>query len=157
MAYIERVIKIAPITSSQPPYSIINRNIEHEILPFCQRHQIGTINYAPMHSGLLTGRMTKERVAGFPEDDFRKRAKNYQEPLLSRNLAWAEFLKTVGARHGVPARVIAIAWTLYNPGITAAIVGGRNAEQVRGVAPALTFRLSDAEYEEIDAYIASHP
>jgi aryl-alcohol dehydrogenase-like predicted oxidoreductase len=157
VAHMERVMKIAPITSNQPPYSMINRNIEDEILPFCQRHNIGTINYAPMHSGLLTGRMTKRRVANFPEDDFRKRAKNYQEPYLSRNLAWGEFLKTVGERHGVPAGVIAIAWTLHNPGITAAIVGGRNAEQVRGVAPALNFRLSDAEYKEIDTYVASHP
>ena len=157
VAHMERVMKIAPITSNQPPYSMINRNIEHEILPFCQRHNIGTINYAPMHSGLLTGRMTKERVANFPEDDFRERAKNYQEPYLSRNLKWGEFLKTVGERHGVPAGVIAIAWTLHNPGITAAIVGGRNAEQVRGVAPALDFRLSDAEYDEINAYVASHP
>jgi aryl-alcohol dehydrogenase-like predicted oxidoreductase len=157
VAHMERVMKIAPITSNQPPYSMINRNIEDEILPFCQRHNIGTINYAPMHSGLLTGRMTKRRVANFPEDDFRKRAKNYQEPYLSRNLAWGEFLKTVGERHGAPAGVIAIAWTLHNPGITAAIVGGRNAEQVRGVAPALDFRLSDAEYNEINAYVASHP
>jgi aryl-alcohol dehydrogenase-like predicted oxidoreductase len=157
VSHMERVMKIAPITSNQPPYSMINRNIEHAILPFCQQHHIGTINYAPMHSGLLTGRMTKERVANFPEDDFRKRAKNYQEPFLSRNLAWAEFLKTVALRHGVSAGVIAIAWTLHNPGITAAIVGGRNAEQVRGVAPALNFRLSDAEYKEIDAYVALHP
>lgn len=157
VAHMERVLKIAPITSNQPPYSMINRNIEREILPFSVQHHIGTINYAPMHSGLLTGRMTKQRVANFPEDDFRKRAMNYQEPLLSRNLAWAEFLKTVGARHSVSAGVIAIAWTLHNPGITAAIVGGRNAEQVAEVAPALNFRLSDAEYKEIGAYIASHP
>jgi aryl-alcohol dehydrogenase-like predicted oxidoreductase len=157
VAHMERVLKIAPITSNQPPYSMINRNIEREILPFSVQHHIGTINYAPMHSGLLTGRMTKQRVANFPDDDFRKRAMNYQEPLLSRNLAWAEFLKTVGARHGVSAGVIAIAWTLHNPGITAAIVGGRNAEQIDGVAPALNFRLSDAEYQEIAAYTASHP
>ena len=157
VGHMERVMKIAPITSNQPPYSIINRNIEDAILPFCAQHHIGTINYAPMHSGLLTGRMTKERVAHFPEDDFRKRAKNYQEPFLSRNLAWAEFLKTIGLRHGVSAGVIAIAWTLHNPGITAAIVGGRNAEQVRGVAPVLSFRLADAEYMEIEAFVASHP
>ena len=157
VTHMERVMKIAPITSNQPPYSIINRNIEDAILPFCVRHHIGTINYAPMHSGLLTGRMTKERVARFPDDDFRKRAKNYQEPFLSRNLAWGEFLKTLGLRHGVSAGVIAIAWTLHNPGITAAIVGGRNAEQVRGVAPVLSFRLADAEYMEIEAFVASHP
>ena len=157
VGHMERVMKIAPITSNQPPYSMINRNIEDAILPFCVRHHIGTINYAPMHSGLLTGRMTKERVARFPDDDFRKRAKNYQEPFLSRNLAWAEFLKTLGLRHGVSAGVIAIAWTLHNPGITAAIVGGRDAEQVAGVAPAMSFRLSDSEHSEIEAFIASHP
>jgi aryl-alcohol dehydrogenase-like predicted oxidoreductase len=106
---------------------------------------------------LLTGRMTKERGANFPEDDCRKRAYNYQEPLLSRNLAWADFLRIVGARHDLPAGVIAIAWTLHNPGITAAIVGRRNAEQVDGVAPALSFSLSDAEYKEMTDCIESDP
>ncbi|WP_263366059.1 aldo/keto reductase [Edaphobacter bradus] len=153
VAHMERVMKIAPITSNQPPYSMINRNIEREILPFCQEHHIGTINYAPMHSGLLTGKMTKERVANFPEDDFRKRAKNYQEPLLSRNLGWADLLKTIASRHSVSAGVVAIAWTLHHPGITAAIVGGRNAAQIEDVVPALNFRLSDAEYDEINNHI----
>jgi aryl-alcohol dehydrogenase-like predicted oxidoreductase len=110
-----------------------------------------------MHSGLLTGAMTKERVANFPANDFRRNAKNYQEPLLTRNLAVADFLKTIGTRHKVSAGVIAIAWTLHNPAITAAIVGGRNAKQVEGVIPAATFRLTDAEYAEINAFLAAHP
>lgn len=157
VAQMERVMKIAPITSQQPPYSMLNRTYEAENLPFCLKHNIGVINYAPMHSGLLTGAMTKERVANFPKDDFRRNAKNYQEPLLSRNLAVAEFLKTISARHKVSAGVVAIAWTLHNPAITAAIVGGRNAKQVEGVFPAATFRLTEAEYAEINKFLADHP
>jgi aryl-alcohol dehydrogenase-like predicted oxidoreductase len=157
VAQMERALKIAPITSLQPPYSMLNRAVEAEILPFCKERGIGVINYAPMHSGLLTGAMTKERVAAFPANDFRRNAKNYQEPLLSRNLAVAELLKTIGARHNVSAGVIAIAWTLHNPAITAAIVGARNAKQVDGVFPAATFRLADAEYAEINAFLQAHP
>ncbi len=110
-----------------------------------------------MHSGMLTGAMTKERVAAFPKDDFRRNAKNYQEPLLSRNLGVAELLKEIGASHDVTAGVIAIAWTLHNPAITAAIVGGRNAKQVEGVIPAVNFRLTESEYDEINSYLAAHP
>ncbi len=136
---------------------MINRTYEAENLPFCRRHNIGVINYSPMHSGLLTGAMSKERVAAFPPNDFRRNAKNYQEPYLSRNLAIAELLKEIGASHNVSAGVIAIAWTLHNPAITAAIVGGRNAKQVEGVIPATTFRLTESEYDEINAFLAAHP
>ena len=156
VSQMERVMKIAPITSNQPPYSMLNRAIEAEVLPFCQKNGVGVINYAPMHSGLLTGAMTKERVANFPKDDFRRNAKNYQEPLLSRNLAVADFIGEIGKRHGVSAGVIAIAWTLHHPAVTAAIVGGRNAKQVEGVIPAATFRLSEEEFAEIQAYVAEH-
>lgn len=155
VAQMGRASKIAPITSLQPPYSMINRSNEPEILPYCWEHQIGVINYSPMVSGLLTGAMTKERVAAMPEDDFRKRAKNFQEPLLSRNLELAELLKEIGGRHGVSAGVVAIAWTLHNPAITAAIVGGRSAKQVDGVLPALTFRLSEAEFQAIGRFLES--
>jgi aryl-alcohol dehydrogenase-like predicted oxidoreductase len=156
VAQMERAMKIAPITSNQPPYSAINRAVEAEVLPFCLKNGIGTINYAPMHSGLLTGAMSKERVANFPKDDFRRNAKNYQEPLLTRNLALAALLVGIGKRHGVSAGVIAIAWTLHNPAVTAAIVGGRNAKQVEGVIPAATFRLSEEEFGEIQAYLAEY-
>jgi len=156
VSQMERVMKIAPITSNQPPYSMLNRAIEAEILPFCKENNIGTINYAPMHSGLLTGAMTKERVAAFPADDFRRNAKNYQEPLLSRNLAAADFIGKIGARHGVSAGVVAIAWTLHHPAITAAIVGGRSAKQVEGIAAATSFRLSEEEFAEIQAYLAEN-
>lgn len=153
----ERCLDIAHITSLQPPYSMINRAVEPEILPFCFSHQIGVINYAPMHSGLLTGAMTKERVANLPPDDFRRNAKNYQEPYLTRNLAIADFLKQIGARHGVSAGVIAIAWTLSNPAVTAAIVGGRSPEQVEGIWPAAKLKLSHDEMQEIEAFLEAHP
>jgi len=145
--------KIAPITSLQPPYSMINRASQSEILPWCKEHGIGVINYSPMMSGLLTGAMTKERVAAMPDDDFRRRTKNFQEPNLTRNLALAELLRQIGAAHGVSAGVVAIAWTLHNPAITAAIVGGRSANQIEGVLPAATFRLSEEEFAKIEHFI----
>jgi len=153
----ERCLEIAPITSLQPPYSMLNRAVEAEILPYCLDHRIGVINYAPMHSGLLTGAMSKERFANLPPDDFRRNAKNYQEPLFSRNLAIADFLKLIGARHGVSAGVVAIAWTLANPAVTAAIVGGRSPEQVEGVWPAARFHLSGDEVLEIESFLTAHP
>jgi aryl-alcohol dehydrogenase-like predicted oxidoreductase len=153
VAQMERALKIAPITSLQPPYSMINRSAEPEILPFCLKHGIGVINYSPMQSGLLTGKMSAERVARMPDDDFRKKAKNFQEPLLSRNLELAELLRGIGKPHGVEPGVVAIAWTLHNPAITAAIVGGRNPKQVEGVLPAAEFRLSEAEYEQIGEFL----
>jgi len=132
---------------------MINRAGQTELLPWCKEHGIGVINYSPMMSGLLTGAMTKERIAAMPDDDFRKRTKNFQEPNLSRNLALAELLKQIGARHGVSAGVVAVAWTLHNPAVTAAIVGGRSAKQVEGVLPAATFRLSEEEFAEIERFI----
>ena len=157
VSQMERALKIVPITSLQPPYSMINRSAEPEILPFCQDHGIGVIHYAPMHSGLLTGAMTKERVMKMPDNDFRKRAKQYQEPLLSRNLDVARLLGEIGTRHQVSAGVVAIAWTLHNPAVTAAIVGGRNANQVEGVLPAAEFRLSEDEFSEINDFLRARP
>jgi aryl-alcohol dehydrogenase-like predicted oxidoreductase len=155
VAQLERVAKIAPVTSLQPPYSMINRTAEPEILPYCLAHGIGVINYSPMQSGLLTGAMTAERVKAMPADDFRRNAKNFQEPLLSKNLELAGRLGEIGARHGVSAGVVAIAWTLHNPAVTAAIVGGRSAKQVEGVLPAAEFRLSEAEYAQIGQWLGA--
>jgi aryl-alcohol dehydrogenase-like predicted oxidoreductase len=152
VAQMERIRGIAPITSLQPPYSAISPEVEQQALPYCQKHGIGAIVYSPMKSGLLTGKMTKERVAALPEDDFRKRALAFQEPQLSRNLELAELMRTIGARHGRSAGEVAIAWTLHNPAVTAAIVGMRSAEQARGVLGALEFRLGAAEIEEIEAF-----
>src|SRR5580692_4176399 len=152
----KRAQKIAPITSLQPPYSMLRRAIEQEILPFAQANNIGVINYSPMVSGLLTGKMTAERVANFPQDDWRRRAVEFNEPRLSRNLKLVELLREIGAGHGVSPGVVAVAWTLRQPAITAAIVGGRSAEQVDGLAPALTFRLSDAEFQQINSFLAAN-
>ena len=145
----DRCRKIAPITSLQPPYSAISPEVEDDILPYCQKHGIGAIVYSPMKSGLLSGKMTRERVATFPEDDFRKRALNFQEPHLSRNLELAELMKKIGARHNRSAGEVAIAWALRHPAVTGAIVGFRSPEQVAGVLGAMEFRLTSKELEEI--------
>lgn len=145
----DRCRKIAPITSLQPPYSAVSPEIEDQVLPYCQKHAIGVIVYSPMKSGLLSGKMTKERVANFPADDFRRRALNFQEPALSRNLELAELMKKIGARHNRSAGEVAIAWTLRHPAVTAAIVGFRSPEQVAGVIGAMDFRLTAQEIKEI--------
>jgi aryl-alcohol dehydrogenase-like predicted oxidoreductase len=151
-AQMARCRKIAPVTSLQPPYSAISPQVEIEILPYCQQYGIGVIVYSPMKSGLLTGKMTKDRVAKLPEDDFRRHAPDFQEPQFSRNLALAELMRTIGARHGRSPGEVAIAWTLRRPEVTAAIVGMRSAEQVKGVIGALEFRLTPEEIAEIDAF-----
>jgi len=151
-----RAQKIAPITSLQPPYSMLRRAIEEEVLPFALANNIGVINYSPMVSGLLTGKMTAERVARFPEDDWRKRAVEFNEPRLSRNLRLVELLREIGRLHNVEPGVVAVAWTLRNPAVTAAIVGGRSAQQVEGLAPALHFRLAENEYNSINAFLAAN-
>jgi aryl-alcohol dehydrogenase-like predicted oxidoreductase len=148
----ERCRAIAPITSLQPPYSAISPEVEAEILPYCARNGMGAIAYSPMKSGLLTGKMTRERIAAFPRDDFRGRAPAFQEPQLSRNLELAELMRRIGARHGRTAGEVAIAWTLRNPALTAAIVGMRSPEQVEGVIGALEFRLSNEEIAEVDDF-----
>ncbi|MGA3025821.1 MAG: aldo/keto reductase [Bryobacteraceae bacterium] len=155
-AQMERAQRIAPITSLQPPYNLLTRGVEESILPFAQRNGLGVIVYSPMKSGLLTGAMTRERVQAMPEDDFRRNVTAFNEPLLSRNLEVAELLKRIGARHGVSAGVVAVAWTLRNPAVTAAIVGMRSADQAKGVLPALDFRLSDSEADEIESFQRDH-
>lgn len=152
---IKRVQKIAPVTSLQPPYSLLNRTVETEILPFCQKNNIGVINYSPMVSGLLTGKMTRERIASLPADDWRKRSPNFNEPRLMRNLQLVELLREIGNRHGVEPGVVAIAWTLRHPAITAAIVGARRPDQIAGVLPAASFNLSQEEAEQIEAFLKS--
>jgi aryl-alcohol dehydrogenase-like predicted oxidoreductase len=146
---------IAPVTSLQPPYSAISPEVGQETLPYCVQRGIGAIVYSPMKSGLLTGSMTKERVAAFPSDDFRRNALAFQEPNLSRNLKLAGLMQEIGVRHGRSAGEVAIAWTLHNPAVTAAIVGMRSAAQVEGVIGAMEFRLSDGEMDEIEAWRAS--
>ena len=151
VAQMKRIQPLAPITSLQPPYSLIRREIEDETLPYVAENNIGIIVYSPMASGLLSGKMTKERVENFPENDWRKRRDFFQEPQLSRNLALADKLKEIGARHGRTAGEAAIAWTLRRPEVTGAIVGVRTPEQVAGVIGAGEWRLSQEEIAEIEA------
>lgn len=151
----ERAQAIAPITSLQPPYSIISPEVEVEILPYTLKNNIGVIVYSPMKSGLLTGAMTRQRVAALPDDDYRKRTPNFKEPLLSRNLELAELLAGIGKRHGRTAGEVAIAWTLRHPAVTGAIVGMRSAKQVDGVIGAAEFRLSPEEIAEIERFRAA--
>jgi aryl-alcohol dehydrogenase-like predicted oxidoreductase len=108
-----------------------------------------------MLSGLLTGAMTAERAAALPPDDWRRRNPEFSEPRLSRNLKLVELLREIGAGHNVAPGVVAVAWTLHNPAVTAAIVGGRSPQQVEGVAPALHFRLTGEEYARINTFLAA--
>jgi aryl-alcohol dehydrogenase-like predicted oxidoreductase len=153
----KRVQRIAPITSLQPPYSMLRRAVEEEILPFAQDNGIGVINYSPMVSGLLTGAMTSERIAALPADDWRRRGVEFTEPRLSRNLRLVELLREIGSGHGVSPGVVAVAWTLHHPAITAAIVGGRSGRQVEGLAPALDFRLGEDDYARINGFLTANP
>jgi aryl-alcohol dehydrogenase-like predicted oxidoreductase len=141
---------IAPVTSLQPPYSLIKRDIEAELLPLCLKDEIGVIAYSPMASGLLTGAMTPERAANLPKDDWRTRNPEFQEPKLSQNLQLVERLRKVGARHGRTAGQVAIAWSLHHPAVTGAIVGARSAKQVDEIMAAPDFRISDVEAKEIE-------
>jgi aryl-alcohol dehydrogenase-like predicted oxidoreductase len=151
---LSRAWSIAPIASLQPPYSLLDRRIEKDVLPFCHEHGIGVIAYSPMKSGLLSGAMTRERAAALPKDDWRSRNPEFQEPRLSRNLELVELLRQIGMRNGQSAGEVAIAWTLANPVVTAAIVGVRRPDQVSGIIGAAAFRLSEAELGEIQQFLA---
>src|ERR1017187_5406114 len=141
---------IAPITSLQPPYSLIRRDIESEILPWCQQNGIGVIVYSPMASGLLTGAMTRERAAALPSEDWRSRNPEFKEPKLSQNLSLVDRLRAVGKRHSRSPVEVAIAWTLRQPAVTGAIVGARNAKQVDGVVGGAELQLTAAEAGQIE-------
>jgi len=141
---------IAPITSLQPPYSIIRREVESAQLPWCQSQGVGVIVYSPMASGLLSGGMTSGRIASLPPNDWRTRNEQFREPNLSNNLRVVERLRRIGARHGLSPGETAIAWTLRDPAVTGAIVGARSAKQVDGIIRAMDFRLSAVEIAEVE-------
>lgn len=152
-----RVARFGPITSLQPPYSMVRPEVEASVLPYCLEHNIGVIAYSPMASGLLTGAMTRERLAALPADDWRKeKNKHYQEPLLTRNLALVELLTAIGARHRKSPGEVAIAWVLRHPAVTAAIVGARRPGQLPALVGAADWRLSATEVEEIAAFLKAN-
>jgi len=153
----QRALNVAPIASLQPPYSLLFTDVETSTLPFALNHQIGVIVYSPMASGLLSGAMTRERIAGLPEDDWRKDSPNFREPLLSRNLRLVEILRVIGQRQNATPGEVAIAWTLRNPAVTGAIVGVRSAQQVNGIAGAPNVDLNANDEREIEQVLALQP
>ena len=147
---LRRIQRIAPVETLQPPYSLIAPNAEDEILPFAEREGIGVIVYSPMGSGMLTGAMTRERIAGLPDDDWRKHDPRFQEPGLSEHLALVERLRAVAERHQTSIGAVAIAWTLTNPAVDGAIVGFRRPDQVDPIVGAANLELSDDDVAEIE-------
>ena len=150
VAQLRRAQSIEPVETLQPPYSLIDRNVEEEILPFSEREGIGVIVYSPMGSGMLTGAMTRERIAGLPDDDWRKRSPGFQEPELSKRLELVERLKRVAERHDVSPGAVAVAWTLRNPAVDAAIVGFRRPDQVDPILPAAGLELGDEDAMDLE-------
>jgi aryl-alcohol dehydrogenase-like predicted oxidoreductase len=153
VSQLKRAQAIAPVTSLQPPYSLVHREVEDEILPYCLREGIGVIVYSPMASGLLTGAMTRERAARLPQDDWRKSNPDFTEPNLSRNLALVDRLREIAKHRNQSVGEVAVSWTLRNPAVTGAIVGARNAKQAEGVMPAGDLRLDDKEVSEIEDFL----
>lgn len=151
---LRRAQTIAPATSLQPRYSLVHREIEDEILPYCLSEGIGVIVYSPMASGLLTGAMTRERAARLPGDDWRKGHPDFTEPNLTHNLALVERTRAIANRDNRSVGEVAIAWTLGHPAVTGAIVGARNAQQAEGVMRAGEFHLTDKEVTEIETFVA---
>jgi aryl-alcohol dehydrogenase-like predicted oxidoreductase len=151
---LKRAQAVAPVTSLQPPYSLVHREIEDEVLHYCLREGIGVIAYSPMASGLLTGAMTRDRAARLPKDDWRRLHPDFTEPNLSRNLALVDRLREIAKRHNRSVGEVAIAWTLHHPAVTGAIVGARNAKQADGVMRAGDLRLNDKEVTEIEDFFA---
>jgi aryl-alcohol dehydrogenase-like predicted oxidoreductase len=157
VSQMERAQRVAPVETLQPPYSMLRREVEQEILPYCQENDIGVIVYSPMRSGLLTGKMTPERVQNLPSDDWRRNDPDFQEPRLSKNLKLVALLEEIGAEHGSSPGEVAIAWTLRHPAVTAAIVGGRRPDQVDGIIGAAELRLSDEELDRIEGLLERNP
>jgi len=150
----KRANAIAPVSSLQPPYSLVRPQVQNEILPFCLDNNIGVIVYSPMYSGLLTGKMTPERISNMPADDWRQNDPEFKSPQLEKNLKLVDALIEIGKQHNVEPGVIATAWTLRNPAVTAAIVGFRRPSQVDGIFPAVDLRLSKEEIDILDVFTA---
>jgi aryl-alcohol dehydrogenase-like predicted oxidoreductase len=146
---LERAEAIAPVEALQPPYSLLDRDVEDEILPYCLEHDIGVIVYSPMASGLLTGTMTRERIEALPQDDWRRKSERFQEPQLSRALELVERVKAVAERHGVSPGAVAVAWTLRHPAVHGAIAGFRGPDQVDPIVVAADLELTDNDVAEL--------
>jgi aryl-alcohol dehydrogenase-like predicted oxidoreductase len=157
VAQLKRAAAIAPITSLQPYYSLIGRKIEADVLPYTAANNIGVIAYSPMASGLLTGAMSRERVANLAQDDWRRNNRNYQEPLLSRNLLLVDLLRGIGSKHELTPGAVAIAWVLRQQAVTSAIVGARRPGQLKELIGAANLRLDADELGALERFLADHP
>ena len=156
VAQMEKIGQLAPTTSLQPPYSAIKRSVETEILPYCEKNDIGVIVYSPMQAGMLTGKMSRERIAEMPKDDWRiAHSSDYREPALTRNLAIQDLFIKVAEEQNVPTPTVAVAWVLKHTAVTAAIVGARRPSQVDGIAPALSYEMDDETYQRINQFLSS--
>lgn len=154
VSQMERAAKIAPVTSLQPPYSAIKRNVESEILPYCLDKNIGVIVYSPMQAGMLTGKMSRERLATMPKDDWRiAHSDDFKEPALTRNLAIQDFFVQIAAENNVPTPAVAIAWVLHNPAVTGAIVGARRPDQLDDISAAFNYQMDDDTYQRINQFL----
>ena len=151
----ERCAKIAPVTSDQPPYSMLRRKIEASVAPYCKDHNVGLIVYSPMLSGMLTGGMTRERALNLPANDWRRGKPEFSEPKLSQNLELVERLRAIGERYNTTPGAIAVAWTLQNPAVTGAIVGSRSAKQAEGVMRAGEIQLTAHDLAQIEGKAAA--
>jgi aryl-alcohol dehydrogenase-like predicted oxidoreductase len=148
---LRRIQSIAPVETLQPPYSLVDRAAEDELLPFAEHEGIGVIVYSPMGSGLLTGAMTRERIEQMPADDWRARDPRFTEPQLSGHLALAARLRAVAGRHAVTPGAVAVAWALRNPAVDGAITGFRRPSQVDPIVAAAGLELTGEDISEIEA------
>lgn len=148
---LRRVQAVAPVETLQPPYSLIDRDVEEEILPFAEGEGIGVIVYSPMGSGMLSGGMTRERIEGLPDDDWRSHDARFREPLLSEHLALVDRLRAVAERHDTTPGAVAVAWTLRNPAVDGAIAGFRRPDQVDPILAAADLDLTDEDVATIAA------
>jgi aryl-alcohol dehydrogenase-like predicted oxidoreductase len=153
----KRAMQIAPISSNQVPYSAIRPEVSEEVLPFCQENNIGVLVYSPMQAGLLTGKMSKERLQHMPPGDWRAKGDQFIEPRLSRNLALQDLVVEIARERDRTAPEVAVAWVLANTAVTGAIVGARRPDQVDGFIGAGEFRLDAAALERINTFIRENP
>jgi aryl-alcohol dehydrogenase-like predicted oxidoreductase len=157
VSQMKRAMQIAPISSNQVPYSAIRPEVSEEVLPFCQENNIGVLVYSPMQAGLLTGKMSKERLQNMPPGDWRAKGDQFREPRLSRNLALQDLVVEIARERDRTAPEVAVAWVLANTAVTGAIVGARRPEQVDGFIGAGEFRLDAAALERMNTFIRENP
>jgi len=155
VAQLKRIQPIHAVTFLQPPYSMLNRGIEAELLPYCEAHDIGIIAYSPMQKGLLSGKVTKEWAAALPADDHRRADAQFNEPLLSKNIAFAKALAEIAHRYGRNSAELAIAWVLRQPRVTAAIVGARKPGQIKETVFGGKFAIKPEDLARIDEALAA--